>query len=150
MRRRDFLPCIAAPLAFAIPLPFCTDPAAMTIEPIAPNGLAYAHASLVTGATRWLFVSGQVPEDAGGHVPGDYPSQYRLAWSNVEAQLHAAGMTFDNLVKVTIFLSDRALIAQSGGLRQSILGDRSPAVTIVIVGIYDSQWLLEIEAIAAA
>jgi enamine deaminase RidA (YjgF/YER057c/UK114 family) len=59
-------------------------------------------------------------------------------------------MTFDNLVKVTIFLSDRSLIARSAGLRQEILGERSPALTIVIAGIYDSKWLLEIEAIAAA
>jgi hypothetical protein len=35
-------------------------------------------------------------------------------------------------------------------LRQEILGERSPALTIVIAGIYDSKWLLEIEAIAAA
>ena len=122
----------------------------MTITPIAPTGQTYAQASLVTDATRWLFVSGQVPADPKGQVPADYPSQYRLAWHNVEAQLKAAGMGFDNLVKVTIFLSDRALIAQSGGLRRSILGERSPALTIVIAGIYDNAWLLEIEAVAAA
>lgn len=150
MRRRDVLPCIAAPLALAALFPLTAGKAPMTIKPIAPTGHAYAQASLVTAATRWLFVSGQVPEDAAGHVPTDYPSQYRLAWRNVEAQLQAAGMGFDNLVKVTIFLSDRALIAQSAGLRQSILGDRSPALTIVIAGIYDSAWLLEIEAVAAA
>ncbi|WP_202842291.1 RidA family protein [Luteimonas saliphila] len=137
-------------MAFAMPLPSRSNPTEMTIEPIAPTGLAYAQASLVSAASRWLFVSGQVPEDADGRIPDDYPSQYRLAWRNVEAQLHAAAMTFDNLVKITIFLSDRALIAQSGGLRQSILGDRSPALTIVIAGIYDSRWLLEIEAVAAA
>jgi enamine deaminase RidA (YjgF/YER057c/UK114 family) len=97
-----------------------------------------------------LFISGQVPQDADGHVPPDYPSQYRLAWANVEAQLKAAGMSFANLAKVTIFLSDRALIAQSAGLRRSILGDHCPAVTIVITGIYDEAWLLEIEAIAVA
>lgn len=121
----------------------------MHIKPIAPTGNAYAHASLVTGANRLLFVSGQVPEDADGRVPDDYPAQYRLAWRNVEAQLKAAGMSFDHLVKVTIYLSDRSLIAQSAGLRQEILGDRSPAVTIILAGIYDSAWLLEIEAIAA-
>lgn len=121
----------------------------MSIQPIHPTGNAYAQASLVTGATRLLFVSGQVPTDADDTVPSGYPAQYRQAWRNVEAQLEAAGMSFDNLVKVTIFLSDRALIAQSAGLRQSVLGDRSPALTIVIAGIYDSAWLLEIEAIAA-
>lgn len=121
----------------------------MRLTPIHPTGNAYAQAFEVSGASRLLFVSGQVPEDADGQVPADYRSQYRLAWANVEAQLKAVGMTFDHLVKVTIFLSDRALIAQSAGLRQEILGARSPALTIVIAGIYDPAWLLEIEAIAA-
>jgi enamine deaminase RidA (YjgF/YER057c/UK114 family) len=122
----------------------------MHLRAIEPSDNAFAQACEVSHPTRWLFVSGQVPEDAQQQVPSGYPEQYRLAWANVERQLHAAGMSFDNLVKVTIYLSDRALIAQSGGLRREILGDRTPAVTIVIVGIYDPAWLLEIEAIAAA
>lgn len=151
MQRRRFCQFAGASAALAatVGIPR-SGQTAMHIQPIAPTGLAYAQANLVTGATRLLFVSGQVPEDADGRVPAAYPDQYRLAWRNVEAQLHAAGMDFDHLVKVTIFLSDRALIAQSAGLRQQILGDRSPALTIVIAGIFDSAWLLEIEAIAAA
>jgi 2-iminobutanoate/2-iminopropanoate deaminase len=113
-------------------------------------GLAYAQAVEISAFQRLLFISGQVPADADGNVPADYPSQYRLAWANVEAQLEAAGMTFDNLVKVTIFLSERRLVKESVGLRPAVLGDRTPAITIVITGIYDQAWLLEIEAIAAA
>jgi 2-iminobutanoate/2-iminopropanoate deaminase len=112
--------------------------------------IAFAAATEVSGLSRLLFVSGQVPEDESGYVPPDYPSQYRLAWANVDRQLEAAGMSFDNLVKATIFLSDRALIAQSKGLRASILGERTPAITIILCGIYDEKWLLEIEAVAAA
>jgi len=111
---------------------------------------SFAQACEVSGHERILFISGQVPADQDGAVPEDYPSQYRLAWANVERQLKAAGMSFDNLVKATIFLSDRALIAQSAGLRHSVLGLRCPAITIVLTGIYDEAWLLEIEAIAAA
>lgn len=122
----------------------------MRIRSINPDGNAFAHACEVSNASRLLFISGQVPEDADGHVPPDYRSQYLLAWANVERQLKDAGMTFDNLVKATIFLSDRRLIAQSEGLRKSILGDRNPAITIIVSGIYDEAWLLEIEAVAAA
>lgn len=149
MQRRQLLGLASIAL---LPLPVLTAAGdrPMRIDPIAPNDNAYAQANLVTGASRLLFVSGQVPAEADGSVPADYPEQYRLAWRNVEAQLKAAGMDFDNLVKVTIFLSDRALIAQSAGLRQSVLGQRTPALTIIIAGIYDSAWLLEIEAIAAA
>lgn len=112
-------------------------------------GNAFAQACEVSGFKRLLFISGQVPQE-GDHIPPDYEGQYRLAWKNVAAQLEAAGMGLDNLVKVTIFLSDRSLIAKSRGLRHSILGDRTPAITIVLTGIYDERWLLEIEAIAAA
>lgn len=123
----------------------------MKITPISPSkDIAFAEACEVSGLSRLVFVSGQVPADENQVVPPDYPSQYRLAWANVERQLKAAGMTFDNLVKATIFLSDRALIAQSAGLRASILGERTPAITIILCGIYDEAWLLEIEAVAAA
>lgn len=122
----------------------------MRTRPINPTGYNYAEACEVTEFNRLLFISGQVPADADEKVPADYRSQYRLAWSNVERQLKAAGMSFDNLVKFTIFLSDRSLIAQSTGLRKEILGDREPAMTIIIAGIYDESWLLEIEAVAAA
>jgi 2-iminobutanoate/2-iminopropanoate deaminase len=118
------------------------------IDPI-PGG-AFAHAVEIAGAERLLFIGGQVPEDEDAVVPPDYQSQYRLAWANVEKRLKAAGMTFDNLIKATIFLSDRRYIAESKGLRAQVLGDRSPAITIVLTGIYDEAWLLEIEAIAAA
>ena len=151
MQRRRFCGMGAATVA-TLPAAGAADATGpgLRLNRIRPTGLAYAQACEVSGFSRLLFVSGQVPADADGHVPADYPSQYRLAWRNVETQLRAAGMDFDNLVKVTIFLSDRALIAQSAGLRQAVLGDRSPALTIVIAGIYDSAWLLEIEAVAAA
>jgi enamine deaminase RidA (YjgF/YER057c/UK114 family) len=84
--------------------------------------IAFAEACEVSTFSRLLFVSGQVPADERQRVPADYPSQYRLAWANVERQLKAAGMSFDNLVKATIFLSDRALIAQSKGAATRSLG----------------------------
>jgi 2-iminobutanoate/2-iminopropanoate deaminase len=119
-------------------------------RPIHPTEVSYSQAFEISGFQRLLFVSGQVPEDADGKIPPDYRSQYRLAWANVEKQLHAAGMSLDDLVKVTIFLSDRRYIKESYGLRTEVLGSRGPALTIVIAGIYDEAWLLEIEAIAAA
>ena len=122
----------------------------MRINAISPDDNAFAEACEASDFTRLLFVSGQVPTDQDGTVPSDYRSQYRLAWANVERQLNAAGMSFDNLVKATIFLSDRSLIAQSTGLRREILGARNPAITIILAGIYDERWLLEIEAVAAA
>jgi 2-iminobutanoate/2-iminopropanoate deaminase len=59
-----------------------------------------------------------------------------------------AGMTERDLAKVTIFLSDREYREANVRIRHEVLGDHSPALTIIITGIYDEVWLLEIEAVA--
>jgi 2-iminobutanoate/2-iminopropanoate deaminase len=115
-----------------------------------PTTVSYCQAHEVSGFSRLLFVSGQVPEDAAGDVPPDFRSQCRLAWANVKVQLEAAGMSLDDLVKVTIFLSDRRWRGDNAEVRHEVLGPRTPALTIIITGIYDEAWLLEIEAVAAA
>jgi enamine deaminase RidA (YjgF/YER057c/UK114 family) len=111
---------------------------------------SYAQAVEIRGHECLLFVSGQIPETADGEVPRDFDAQCRLVWRNVEAQLRAAGMTLDHLVKVTTYLSDRRYRDANGAIRREVLGARTPALTVVIAGIYDEAWLLEIEAIAAA
>lgn len=110
----------------------------------------YSQAIEVIGARRILYVSGQVPETVHGDVPKDFAEQARVAWSNVIAQLAAADMTADNLIKVTIFLSSRAFAVPNREVRQEFLGTHRPALTVIITGIFDEKWLLEIEAIAAA
>jgi 2-iminobutanoate/2-iminopropanoate deaminase len=120
------------------------------ITPIDPQPRSYAQGALVTAASRTLFVSGQVPEDADGTVPDDFDAQCRLAWRNVLAVLEQAGMGVRNLVKVTVFLSDRRYREANARIRHEVLGGHSPALTIIITGIYDQAWLLEIEAVAMA
>lgn len=114
-----------------------------------PSG-GYAQALEVTGADRLLFVSGQIPVTPDGAVPEAFADQARLVWANIEAQLRAAGMTLDNLVKVTIFLADRSHATENREVRKAVLGDRQVAMTVVIAGIFSEAWLLEIEAMAAA
>lgn len=122
----------------------------MQITSLDPQPRSYAQGALVTGADRTLFISGQVPEAPDGTVPEDFDAQCRQAWRNVLTVLKDAGMTERNLIKVTIFLSDRQFREANAQIRHEILGDHSPALTIIITGIYDEAWLLEIEAIAAA
>jgi 2-iminobutanoate/2-iminopropanoate deaminase len=116
----------------------------------APAPRGYAQVMEVSGATRFVYVSGQIPVTSDGHIPETFEEQARLAWSNVLAQLRAAAMTVDNIVKVTIFLSDRKYIADYRKTRHEALGGRQVALTTIITGIFDEKWLLEIEAIAAA
>lgn len=99
---------------------------------------------------RLLFISGQIPVTSSGDVPSDFRAQAELVWSNLRAQLHAADMSVANLVKVTTFLSSREHAAVNSEVRREVLGGHEPALTIIVTGIYDERWLLEIEAIAAA
>ena len=109
----------------------------------------YCQALEVTGHTRMLFVSGQIPVGADGSVPEGFEAQCRLAWRNIEAQLEAAGMTLDNLVMHRTYLSDRSYALLNRAVRSEVLGGRETALTVVIAGIFDEAWLLEIEAVAA-
>ena len=117
----------------------------------APQPLGgYSQAVELIGAGRIVFVSGQIPVTADDRIPADFEAQARQAWANLIAQLHAANMTLDNLVKVTFFLSDRKYIPEYRSVRQEVLGGRTIALTTIITGIFDEQWLLEIEGVAAA
>jgi 2-iminobutanoate/2-iminopropanoate deaminase len=115
----------------------------------APVG-GYPQAVELTDFKRLLFVSGQIPVRPDGTLPEGFKAQARQTWANLEAQLRAGGMSLDNLVKVTIFQSDRAHGLDNRAVRREVLGDRPVALTVVITGIFDAAWLLEIEAIAAA
>jgi enamine deaminase RidA (YjgF/YER057c/UK114 family) len=59
-------------------------------------------------------------------------------------------MGVENLTKVTIFLSSREFAMANREIRHEFLGTHRPALTVIIAGIFDEKWLLEIEAIAAA
>ena len=110
---------------------------------------AYAQAVRLREFEELVFVSGQVPVHADGAVPDTFGDQCRLVWRNVEAQLRAAGMGLGDIVKVTTFLADRAHAPENSAIRQEVLTGLTPALTIIIAGIYDPAWLLEIEVVAA-
>jgi 2-iminobutanoate/2-iminopropanoate deaminase len=110
----------------------------------------YAQVCEVRGAQRLAFVSGQVPQAQDGQVPEGFADQCRLVWANVESQLRAVDMTLDSIVKVTTFLACREHADGNAAIRNEVLAGRSPALTVIITGIFDPAWLLEIEVVAAA
>ncbi len=116
--------------------------------PMAAGG--YSQAVESKNTSRRLYISGQIPETRDGALPTAFKDQARQVWANVQAQLADADMSLDDLVKVTIFLSDRQYAIENREVRQEVLGSRAPALTVIVTGIFDEKWLLEIEAIAEA
>jgi len=110
----------------------------------------FVHATVVSAGSDLVFVSGQTPEDLDGSVPADFEQQARLAWRNVERTLSAAGCTLDHVAKVNMYIRDRCYRELNRKVRNEVLGDHRPALTVVVAEIFDPAWFLEIEVVAAA
>ena len=110
----------------------------------------YSQAVEVSRSSRLLFISGQIPEGAGGFVPTSFEEQCEQVWRNIRDVLTSASMSYENLVKVTTFLTDKDQAAQNSEIRRKHLGTLRPALTVVVVQTLQSEWLLEVEAIAVA
>ncbi|MFC0809538.1 RidA family protein [Ensifer sp. P24N7] len=113
-----------------------------------PRG-GYSQAVSVEDFRRMLFVSGQIPVTSDDVVPEGFEAQARQVWLNVDAQLKAAGMSKTDIVKVTTYLADRQHVVANREIRNDYFGSLAPAMTVVITGIFDSAWLMEVEVVAA-
>ncbi len=114
-----------------------------------PTG--YTHAIEITGDYRRLVISGQVGMAPDGTVPATGEGQVAQALANLKAVLTANGMTFENVIKTTAFLTDRALLGSYRQARGAAFGDHAPASTLLFVaGLADPRWVVEIEAEAVA
>ncbi|MEU9221371.1 RidA family protein [Streptomyces sp. NPDC048376] len=120
----------------------------------APEGVApaaqYTHVVLGTG--RFVAVSGQLALDEDGRVvgAGDPAAQARQVFENLRRCLASAGATFDDVVKLTFFVTDMAHMGAIRAARAAhIPDDRLPAASAVQVGaLVRPEFLMEIEAFA--
>ena len=118
---------------------------------VAPPFSRYSHGVEVPASARWLHISGQVGVAPDGTVRQGAEAQIEQTWRNLLAILESAGMGPRDLVKVTTFLTDRANLQISREVRERMLQGAEPASTLLIVsGLARAEWLVEIEAIAAA
>lgn len=115
----------------------------------APTG--YTHAIQITGDYRRLIISGQVGMALDGSVPSTGEGQIAQALTNLRAVLTENGMTVENIVKTTAFLTDRDLLPTYRQARGAMFGEHAPASTLLFVaGLADPSWVVEIEAEAVA
>ena len=88
--------------------------------------------------------------DAKG-VPGKtLDEQLELIWANIRAILASAGLTVDNVVRVTSYLRDPAYAEKNQNARVAALNGRVVPTTTIVVQTLVSDWLVETEIIAAA
>jgi 2-iminobutanoate/2-iminopropanoate deaminase len=98
-----------------------------------------------------VFVSGVVPVDADGKLVGgdDVVAQARRVFENMGAVLAAAGCSFADVVKVTVFLTDIDDRARINPVRQEVFGEARPASTLVEISrLAVPGAKVEVEAVA--
>jgi enamine deaminase RidA (YjgF/YER057c/UK114 family) len=96
-----------------------------------------------------LFVSGQVGSREDGSPEPDLQQQVRLAFTNLNAILHAADCTFDDVIDVTVFMVDPTSIFEKVWEVVPEFWGSAPHPTVTAVGV---TWLygfdFEIKVIA--
>ena len=117
---------------------------------IYPETADYVHALEVREPARLLFVAGTMGLDERGVAGATLEEQLELLWSNIRAILASAGMTTDNVVRLTSYLRDAAYAPANAAARQRALGGRRIPTTAIVVQTLVPEWLVEIEVIAAA
>ena len=127
-----------------MPLSTPVQPAAMPT----PKG----HSSPGVVANGLVFVSGQLPMEpsTGQVISGDIEAQAERALRNVELVLVAAGSSLDQVVQMTIYISDGDLWAAVNAVYARIMGSHRPARAIVPVSPLHYGALIEIQAVALA
>jgi enamine deaminase RidA (YjgF/YER057c/UK114 family) len=125
----------------------------MTIERIRPAGLAdLPHFTPVIKCGSQVFISGQIALDVQGKLVGrgDAKAQTTRIFENIEIGLKAAGASLADLVKLTIYATDRAYLQDIREVRRAFLGSPDPVTStfLVVSGLALPDLLVEIEAMA--
>jgi enamine deaminase RidA (YjgF/YER057c/UK114 family) len=120
----------------------------------APDGVAPAaqYTHVVMGTGRFVAISGQLALDEDGKLvgEGDPAAQARQVFENLRRCLTAAGATFDDVVKLTYFVTDMSDMPEIRTARAAhIPEDRLPAASAVqVASLVRPEFLLEVEAFA--
>lgn len=117
--------------------------------PNAPKAIGPYSQGIKAGG--FLFVSGQVPfnPETGELVTGSIRDEAEQSLNNVRAIVEAAGLTMDNIVKTTIFLTDLAHFTEVNDVYAGYFTADPPARSTIQVAALPRGARVEIEAVAA-
>ena len=108
---------------------------------------------LYSQAVKWnglLFISGQVALDKNGNLIGkDIATQTDQVMKNLKATLETAGCTFDDVIKISIFLVNLDDRPKFHEVRKKYFTEGQPASTLLVVkSLANKDYLVEVEAVA--
>ncbi len=108
------------------------------------------HATEVPAGARLLFCNGQVGARPDASVPEDTGDQIEVIFERIGAILEAADMSFQDIVKLTVYVTNQAIFEDFYRLRGNYMGHHHPPVVLLVVGPFPRPGVqVEIEAVAA-
>jgi 2-iminobutanoate/2-iminopropanoate deaminase len=110
----------------------------------------FSQAWRVDGAGSVIFVSGQGSISPEGQVVGDdFEAQTRQTLENLRTVLEAAGASLQDIVKLTVYLTDISNLRDFGGIKAEFIEGPQPASTALEVkALALPEMMIEVEAIA--
>ena len=120
----------------------------LVTAPDAPKAMGAYSPAIKAG--NLLFISGQIPVDpmTGDLVQGDIAAQADQVMQNLTALLRAAGASFTNVVRTTVYLADMNDFAGMNEVYSRYIVDPPPARATVQVARLPRDVKIEIDAIA--
>jgi enamine deaminase RidA (YjgF/YER057c/UK114 family) len=117
---------------------------------VAPGG-GYSHGIELPPNARIVYCAGQLGLKTDGTMAGDdIRSQAEQAWRNIGAVLRSAGMDYENIVKLTHYLTRREDIPGYREVRAPFLGKLAPASTLLVISaLARPEAVIEVEVVAA-
>ena len=109
-----------------------------------------AHAIEVPPNARVLFCNGQVGARLDGTVASSSQEQIEVIFERIGTILAASKMTFEDVVKFTVYVTDKSILDDYFRIRARIMGDHNPPATLLIVKNFPRAGVkIEIETVAA-
>ena len=109
-----------------------------------------AHAMEIPPNARMLFCNGQVGARLDGTVPQDPLEQIEVIFERIRIILAASNMTFKDVVKFTVYVTDKSTLDDYFCIRGRIMADHNPPATLLVVKMFPRPGVeVEIETIAA-
>ncbi len=109
----------------------------------------FAQAVETAPGARLLHVSGQIGATSDGQLQGDVAAQSRQAWRNVFAILDAAGMDKTDIVDVLAIVTEPEGVAIFRQIRVEVLSGHLACSTLLVCGLANPDWKVEIAVRAA-
>ena len=120
------------------------------VDGVRSPGGRYSHVGEIGPNARLFHLAGQTGVAPDGTIGDGITEQTRLVYQNIATVLKECGMGFENVVKVTIFLTNADDIDAWRAVQKDAFGDVTPASTLLIVSrLALPEFLVEVEAIAA-